>query len=365
MRGLSIVVHDSLAGLHESWSDLAQASGCIFSTWEWLECWWRHFGRDRPLLVGACSADGQAVALIPMYRAAHRPVRVLRLMGHSPSDQLGPICHHSARAQVALAWSDLLSREVSDWDILLADELPGGADWPAALDGTHLAFQASPVARMSPGGWSEWIAGRSSNFRATLARARRQLETFGVARFRRCDDAERLEDDFSDLIRLHALRWQEVGRQGGFARREAFHREFGRIAFDRGWLRLHILELDGHAVGALYNLRFGSTESFYLSGRDPRLAKASIGLLMHAQAIREAHDDGMTEYRFLRGAEEYKRRFADDDERLEAVGVTRGLAGAVALRALRHLPFLPSWGRSRVPSAFAWGTGAAPKWGAP
>ena len=73
----------------------------------------------------------------------------------------------------------------------------------------------------------------------------------------------------------------------------------------------------------------------------------------------------MTEYRFLRGAEPYKRRFADDDEPLEAVGVTRGPAGALALRALRHLPAFPTWARSRVPAAFAWGTGAAPKWGPP
>jgi CelD/BcsL family acetyltransferase involved in cellulose biosynthesis len=365
MRGLGIALHDSLAGLRESWSDLAEASGCIFSTWEWLECWWRHFGRDRPLFVGSCTADGHAVALIPMYLAAHRPVRVLRLMGHSPSDQLGPICHFDVRAEVAMAWSDLLSREITEWDLLLADELPGGTDWPTALGGTHLAFQASPLARMSPGGWPEWIASRSSNFRATLSRARRQLETFGTVRFRQCNDGEQFEDDFSALVRLHVLRWRELGRQGGFARREEFHREFGRIAFDRGWLRLHILELDHQIVGALYNFRFGSAESFYLSGRDPRLAKASIGLLLHAHAIQEAHEDGMTEYRFLRGAEAYKRRFADNDEPLEAVAVTRGPTGAVALRGLRHLPVFPSWARSRVPAALAWGTGAAPKWGPP
>ena len=67
-----------------------------------------------------------------MYLAAHR-LWVLRLMGHGLSDQLGPICHSDARGEVALAWYDLLSREITDWDLLLADELPGGVDWPTAL----------------------------------------------------------------------------------------------------------------------------------------------------------------------------------------------------------------------------------------
>jgi CelD/BcsL family acetyltransferase involved in cellulose biosynthesis len=121
--------------------------------------------------------------------------------------------------------------------------------------------------------------------------------------------------------------------------------------------------LDGKPVGALYNFRFGSSESFYLSGREPALSDCSIGLLLHAEAIRRAHADGLAQYRFLRGAEAYKYRFADRDDSLESVGTARSAPGRAALAAAAHLHDMPYWARRRVPSPYSWATGSVPLWG--
>ena len=69
-------------------------------------------------------------------------------------------------------------------------------------------------------------------------------------------------------------------------------------------------------------------ESNYQAGRDPALDRHSVGLLLHAQAIRETIADGLREYRFLRGGEAYKRRFADLDRGVETIARARGRRGA-------------------------------------
>jgi CelD/BcsL family acetyltransferase involved in cellulose biosynthesis len=124
-----------------------------------------------------------------------------------------------------------------------------------------------------------------------------------------------LERDLDVLFALHRARW---GRQAsGFAgRAQQFHREFAAIALERGWLRLRILELDGAPAAALLNFRFGGHEWFYQGGRDPRYDRYSPGFLLQLHAIRSAFEDGLEAYRFLRGGEPYKLRFASHDRGL-------------------------------------------------
>ena len=123
--------------------------------------------------------------------------------------------------------------------------------------------------------------------------------------------------------------WTEVQR--------SFHREFARCAFERGWLRLWFLEIDGDPVAAWYGFRFGEAESYYQSGRDPAWDRSSVGLVLLAHTIREAMGDGMREYRLLRGGESYKDRFATADPGLQTVARPRGVLGTVVLGGARFV----------------------------
>jgi CelD/BcsL family acetyltransferase involved in cellulose biosynthesis len=102
-------------------------------------------------------------------------------------------------------------------------------------------------------------------------------------------------------------------------------------------------------------------ESCYQAGRDPALAGA--GLVLHAHAIRAAQADGLREYRFLRGGEAYKLRFADADRGVRTFACARGARGTALVHALARAGALPRPLRRRVPAALAWGSGAAPAGG--
>jgi Acetyltransferase (GNAT) domain len=66
-----------------------------------------------------------------------------------------------------------------------------------------------------------------------------------------------------------------------------------------------------------------------------------VGFVLLAHAVRQAAEDGMCEYRLLRGGEEYKYRFATADPGLETVGLARGPLAGAALPALAALGAAP------------------------
>jgi peptidoglycan/xylan/chitin deacetylase (PgdA/CDA1 family) len=319
--------------LAAEWTALAARGGNVFATWEWASCWWRHHGGDRRPLVAACRAgDGRLLAVVPLYLWAARPLRILRFIGHGAGDQLGPVHAPEDRGAVEPLVRQALGS--LGWDLFVGEQLPARDLWSGALGARVIRREGSPVLAAPAGGWAEYLAGRSANFRQQLGRKERNLARRHRVELRLVTDPERLPEAMDRLFELHALRW---GRGGSaFLPRAGFHREFAAAALELGWLRLWLLELDGRPAAAWYGFRFGGVEHYYQSGRDPAFDHLSAAFVLLAHTIRAAFDDGVTEYRFGRGQDPYKYRFTDADPGLETIAATRSPAAAAALVAARR-----------------------------
>jgi CelD/BcsL family acetyltransferase involved in cellulose biosynthesis len=325
-----------LGPLREEWEPLAARSGNVFATWEWATAWWRHHGQGRPLhLVGFRDDAGEMVGILPLYLDARRPLRVLRFIGRETGDELGPVCAPEHRAAVAAATRPALRELGVGWDVLVAESLPGDEAWRAFERGRALSRIPNPVLEVKGMSWDDYMASRSGKFRQQVRRTERRLsEDHGLV-FRMTSGADTLAADMDALVRLHGMRWGEES-SGVFAGADGdLHREFAAIALERGWLRLWLLELEGEPVAARLGYRFGNADAGYQSGRDPAWDKFGVGFLLQVHTIREAMDDGIGEYRFLRGGEGYKSRFASADRGLETVVLSRGPLGGAAVAARR------------------------------
>ena len=361
-------VHDDLAPLRGDWCALAAQSDNVFATYEWLSTWWHHFGRGRQLLVTTVhdEASGRLVAILPLYVAATRPVRVVRLLGHGATDQLGPVCAVGDRDRARRALAELLTGPAlagRRWDVAIADELPACDEPPSGA--RLLARYPTHVVSLDGTTGDEWLAARSSKLRAQLARCGRSLDQLGIVSCRTTDDLARVDQDLDRLLDLHDRRWAGAGGSRSYAGREAFHHDIARTFLDRGWLRLRFLEIDGTAVAAVHSFRFEGVESHYQGGRDPAYDQHSVGLLLHRHAILACADEGVREYRFLRGDEDYKRRLADRVVEQESFAWSRGARGRATTAMVAHLPRLTRAQARWVPASLAWGTGGTPRWGAP
>src|SRR3954449_7135247 len=106
---------------------LAERSGNLFGTWEWLSCWWRHFGRGELMTNALRSEDGELLAVLPLCLSGRRPLRTLRFVGHGVGDQCGPVCVPERRAAAEHALRELV--ENGDFDLFIGDDLPGDGRW--------------------------------------------------------------------------------------------------------------------------------------------------------------------------------------------------------------------------------------------
>ncbi len=71
-----------------------------------------------------------------------------------------------------------------------------------------------------------------------------------------------------------------------------------KAGFASGWPRWTT-----RLVAALYGFRFAGSELYYQSGRDPAWDRYAVGFVLLTHAVRAALEEGVSEYRFLRGGE--------------------------------------------------------------
>ena len=306
---------------------LAERCGNVFGTPEFLACWWRSFGAGKSLRTYAAhDRDGRLVGLLPLYEWRRRPLRILRFVGHGAGDQLGPLVEPAFRAAVGAALVRVLRQ--SGVSILVGEQLPANEGWNARLGGRRIGSEGNPVLRFEQDTWEDYVAARSANLRQQIGRLERRLAHAHELRYSSPRTQAELDAGLDALFALHRARWSDTATN--FGRRESFHRRFAAIAHERGWARLWLLELDGRPAAAWYGFRFAGSECYYQMGRDPAWDHLSVGFVLLVHSLREALADGAREYRFLRGGEGYKYRFATDDPGLESMIAGRGAGAAVA-----------------------------------
>lgn len=327
----------SFAECAPEWARIALDMRNPFVTPEWASLWWHHLGRGRPLHLFACldPEDDRLVGFLPLYTYSERPARVLRFVGHGPADELGPVCAEGDRDMVALGLAEALRRVGARY--LLADQIPADAGWEHRLGGHVLRRESAPVLRFSEPDWDGQTQLWSSSVRRKLRTSARRLDAAFDVRHRRTGSRAEVARDIELLMRLHSARWapQETRFAGPHA---AFHRDFAAAAFEQGWLQLSFLELDGIAVAGVYNLRYGRTELQYQQGREPALDSRSVGFVALLESIRRAHAEGSLAFRFGRGDEAYKARFATHDPGLMTLAVGSGALAAATLAAVDAAP---------------------------
>lgn len=330
----------SLDEVADEWAAVAGPAGNIFATWEWISTWWRHFGDDRELRVALARAtDGRPAAIIPLYVSSRRPLTLLRFLGHGPGDWQGPI-HAPADALLAASAMEQMLSQMDDWDLLLAEHVRPQQRWASRVGATVARRAAFPILTFRGRSWEELLAQRSRNFRDQVRRRERRLARAHELRYRLSDE-QHLDQDVRLLFSLHAARWQREASGALAGRRQDFHLDFSRLALDRGWLRLWVMELDQRPVAIWYGFRYAGVEWYSQAGRDPDFAAGSVGFVLLAHTIRAAMQDGASAYWFLRGGEAYKARFAEEDAGIETLLVPRSVKGRLAARGAPSLDRVP------------------------
>jgi CelD/BcsL family acetyltransferase involved in cellulose biosynthesis len=315
------------------WNRLAVLTSTPFLTAEWLTAWWSAFGTGPLACFGLFEPGGSLRAGVWC-----RWLHARTLTGAADDEYSGQwdavAVDDDARAEL---WREVAT--VAPWRVELPMLLEDEASEAAAREALRSAgyFVAaergpfSPYLRL-PTTWDELLRGASRNLRSQLGRRRRALEREGRLTFRTTAGGSALDRDLDLVLRVEGSGWKARSGTAILSKpgNERLYRSFAQAAAARGWLRLHLLELDGVPIAVDYGCAFGGGGFLLKTGFDERYARLSPGLVLRAEVLRSSIEEGLGFYDFLGGPDGYKVRWTSDVRARVTLRAYRGAAGRPA-----------------------------------
>lgn len=306
----------------EGWNRLA--AGNFMLRTEWLESWWeamRNPGDQLAVVAWSDPVRNQS-GLLPGFVTRGLLGRTFRLLGSGTvcSDYLRLLQSEGERSEFpGLAAKCLTSRSFRQaFGRLDAVEFEGQQQGEPSLGQLTGEFSAAGWAveeRELAGAWRVKLPQTMEEFIAQLPKSRRRkvnkakrLLAEGEVTYEAVWDWPRIDELWSEFVRLHQKRREMLGQAGCFS--DPRFGQFLRAAAQRFAAQkscwLGVLWAAGKPVGM--NLIFfdGETANMYQSGMEPERTDLEPGHLMNYFTMGTALERGAKWFDFLRGDEPYK-----------------------------------------------------------
>jgi hypothetical protein len=348
---MTVIEHHTLERRHtpielleiaSEWDELAEIGGTPFLTAEWLAAWWNAFGRGQLDCFVLRDGNGRLRA--------------------------GACCSRNGATLAGTA-----NVHSGNWDVVASDEGARAALWqglaergpdrvilpsildPRSVEAAERSFRTagyavaatpaviSPFLTLPPS-WDDLLASVGRGLRSEFRRKRRRLEREGRLVFRTTRGGEELDADLRAVFSVEASGWKSRSRTAIISSpvTEALYTEFAVGLARAGWLRIHLLELDGDVIAADLACSFAGGSFLIKTGFDERFAALSPGLVLRGEAIRSAVEEGARSYDFLGGPDHYKLRWRPELRPRVTVRAFKGWRRPIATYYSRLRPPLRS-----------------------
>jgi CelD/BcsL family acetyltransferase involved in cellulose biosynthesis len=299
------------------WSELVSRdpAGTIFHTPEYLKLYWEEFGEDGHLLLAFGDADDGRQVGATAFEIVGETLRFLG--GTEVTDYMGPVGDPEAAAGFAEAlWDGLIGRD--DWGEADLRGLAEDSAWLPLLAeaarsrslGVEESEDQNGVAPFIdlPASWGEYLEELPSKLRHEIRRKAKKLEAEAGPYDVQTATEETLLPFLDRFVELHRT---SEGPKGVFMvpGMEIFFRRLGEALCARGAFRLSFLRLAGEMAAGTIGFVHDGTYALYNSAFDRRWQGLAPGMVLVAEDIRQAIEEGCRRFDLLKGDYPYKYRF--------------------------------------------------------
>ncbi len=310
------------------WDVLARTYGDLYSSFDWCEVWWQHYGQGRRLEIHTLWHEDELVGVLPLYRETLRPagvgLRAVRIVGSDHLvDSVGlALRPEHATTLLQMVLDDLPRR--GPWDVLQIGPLRGYVDLAEQM--VDACLRHPDIQHVVAGRHDEWLTHFElpedldeylqllpRNERRDTFRRLRRLEAEHEVEVVRAERSDAVESVMDAMIDLHQDLWAHRGQRGHFEcwpGYRQFHHDLARRSSATGRLLLIGLKINGQIRGALYGYRFGGRVHALISGHDPgeQWRPYALGRQMHMRLVEDALAHRIGSIDDGRGIFEYKLR---------------------------------------------------------
>ena len=315
-------------GTQNLWENLLTGSAMdtLFLTPQWQKVWWDQFGEGSEMLLLGFQGENSIEAIAPL---ARRNGTISFIGGQDLFDYNDFLVSPGSESRFYTSLLECLDRE--EWVTLelssLQEDSPTLAYLPRLAEemGYRVEVQEEDVAPglSLPGNWDAYLQGLSKKDRHELRRKFRRLSSFnGGYRYYKLSEPLQVEANLGDFFSLMRDS-REVKHRFLTGPREQFFRSIAREMASMGVFKLFFLELEGQRVASAMCFDYGTARLLYNSGFNRAYGYYSVGLILKALCVKDAIEEGIAYFDFLRGAEPYKYDLGGSNRTLYQMVVRR------------------------------------------
>ena len=173
-----------------------------------------------------------------------------------------------------------------------------------------------------PSTWDEYLSLLNKKNRHELRRKIRRMDSQTDWKWYSLSEPTEVNERLGEFIKL--MRQSRADKDEFMTpERERFFYNITQRMSELGLLQLYFLHMDGVTVATSLCFDYGGSRLLYNSGYDPEYAYYSVGLLLNAMCLKDAIEQGLTYFDFLRGPEPYKAHLGGQQRNLYQMVVTK------------------------------------------
>jgi len=304
------------------WNQILQRSkdGDIFSTWEWLWCWWKHFGKGRYLKILIAQENDEILSIAPFMLSKYSFLHLgklskIELIGTPNADYNNIILFKKPDKCLKAFLNHLKS---TDWDLLELRDIREGSASATGLQ--SISKSGTSKLKLKVGTLCPYIALPDSteiyrsyisrNMNKNLRRRMRRLREKYRVEVKTHRDFDSIKEAMEEFFKLHLKKWgSRVGAFGSTAFRD-FHLDIAEIFNEKDWLGMHFLTANDEPIAAVYSFDYNQKKYGYSTGFDPEFGRYSPGNLLKMRVVEYCIERGFREFDLTRDIEPYKGDWA-------------------------------------------------------
>ena len=305
---------DSLMQIKDDWDSLFEECGISypFLTFDWILIWWKSFKKGN-LSVVVVREGNKIIAIAPFmtYRKIWRcvPLKVVSFLSN----------YHSNRAEILLSKDPgkvldvILSYVYRQCDLIELGFLSDECKTSDLLKGIKKYRYLSFVDFESPyitidGQWEDFLKGRSKKLKRKLNSLNKKYKGYNheIVHYTKFDP-----ECMMKIFHISKNTWKYTQNSAIVSHKDTkgFYENLAIMASDRGWLDIHILEIDYTPVAFDFKLNFNNIIYCLKIGYDMSYAKKSVGQFLMQRSIEDAFKGGCKEYDFVGKVGRFKREW--------------------------------------------------------
>lgn len=328
LKIFEISSYERFKELKEAWDNLSLKSMAdnIFLSYDWIDTYIKHFGKDARILILNVYKDNMLVGIAPLmikrFTYCGLPsARILCFIGMDIADRLDFIIDGDRR-EILAAMLDYAIRLDKEWDFAdfhgLADYTNTFEiieDWLCNIKMPNISGPLEKYFYINFNGKKDFFSWKfSKRFYRRLKKINNRNYCLELEFRRHIDDLKDGKETklFADIDTIKSHSYRGMKGKSIFSRENVrnFHREIFSRFLKNGWIDLLLLRSNNRPIAFMYNYFYNGRIYNYSMEFDKRYSFISPGTMLMYWAIKDSAERRcMMEFDFIKGEELWKTRF--------------------------------------------------------